>query len=195
MLKFITFILLLSLQLSAAPDWLLPKIKYTKGNPIFNWSVKQFPGLIKFSERFDKDKILDERTVFTQYGPKMVLLAEAYCHPQSPVKGNDKYLKPLLKLIYMVSNSALKGKTPYGFSTKDLGRSYSILKSVYPNKISNELKTLVEKSLNHSCEQIIKKHPKFFKKDTNGSWVNGEIRYIEALQNYVTIGFYKGNLG
>ena len=108
-------------------------------------------------------------------------LAELLCHPQSPMYGDTSLADPILQRLYMGLNSTKNREGQYSFGTTDLFRTYMILLYARPDLLSEDYIAFAEETFHQVANKLIEEKPEFFRSGATGSWVNGDIRYIEIL--------------
>jgi hypothetical protein len=162
---------------------LLPTITNFENNPHIRITIDHAKKAMAASTDDYKTRIITDRELDFSEAPSMVRLAELLCHPQSPMKDDASFIDPLMQRLYIGINSTIhpKGRNHYSFGTQALMRAYAIVLNSKPELISNELKASAEEAFRISAEDIIQKNPAFFEADSFGSWVNGDVRFIEAL--------------
>jgi hypothetical protein len=165
-------------------DWILPPIKHTQNNPYLDKAVEAGKRTVSDIPAYGPKNPMSERDLDCNQGQNMVRLAELLCHPQSPMKGDQKLVKPLMTRFEAAIDAILNmqgRKNAYSFGSKDVMRTYAILLTVRPDLLTSPLRERAEQCFHKIAEDIIKKNPVFLKKDSSGSWVNGDMRYGEAL--------------
>ena len=182
--------LLLSSTLSGAGptkkemDWILPRIQHTQNNLFLESAILQAKKESREVKRYDDNHPMNDRDLDFTEAPAMLRLAEILCHPQSPMRGDPSLVEPLLYRLRTAINTAIRNKDQkqiYSFGSRQVMRTYKILLTARPDLLSKGLRTEAEKSFRLIADNIIKRCPQFQQPDATGSWVNGDIRFAEAL--------------
>jgi hypothetical protein len=110
------------------------------------------------------------------FGPEVLRAGLAYCHPQSPNKGNASYKARLLLLLNAELGDKIFGKDFEAFPNSVY--AYNLLRQVFPTQITAAQKSSWEANIRVLANEIIADRGAPWKnKDFRPVWFNAECRW------------------
>ncbi len=187
-------------QQRPAPPNLYPAIPDLDHNPIAQGAIKDIRKLLT-----DNQHYLKGPAGFTVKGPDgwhfwktddaALLLVQALCHPQSPLRGDPLLIAPILRRF----ETGYEYLTPGSPELADFGPSpsltqmYLMFSAVYPDLILPSKKALWEKAIQTNTDAIMANRAQTFHVSAPGTaYPNADIKYIAALE-YAGLLFHRAD--
>lgn len=171
-----------------APTNIFPLMPKFEQNTIAQSAVKDMDKLIAAGISTDPNSPINHPTGVADYnnklGPQGLLLAEAFCHPQSPHLGDPKAVALMFHIFEVLFHNHMPGSKLLG----DFGHSaimtemYLMVKTVYPDLILPSRQKNWELSIKSNADVIMKMRSNLFKEGKSGTaYPNADVKYITAL--------------
>ena len=168
---------------------LLPPLPPTAANPIRDEALKRVGKLVQEARVFPKGpdggQIRGpEGWVFPTRSDQLLLLVQAFCHPQSPRAGDPLLVRPILRRLAAISEYLVPGHPVLGdFGCADnFADAWLILRSARPDIVPPGLAARMEAGLKVNSEHILTKWPKtYFEGDARSGVINMDSRRLLCL--------------
>ncbi len=169
---------------------LLPPIPGdVKANPLVGDFIKRVETLLRENKTFAKGPeggAVRDATgwAFPTRADQLLILTQAFCHPQSPLAGDPRLVAPILRRVasiseYLVPDSKSLGD--FGFCDT-FADAWLILRTTRPDILPPGLSARTEASLKTNADYIVKKWgPTFADPSVHYGVVNMDVRRLLAL--------------
>lgn len=174
----------------STPSNLFPAIPRPESNEYLAKAVRSAEKLARSDTRYPKGPAGNvvhsdsEGWRFINICTQALELTSAFCHPQSPLRGDATLLAPLLRrfaTVYEYLTPGAKNLADFGISPW-LSEMYLLLRTGYPDALPPVYRESWEKAIQTNADAIVEKYGAVFRAAIPGTgYPNSHTHYINAL--------------